>query len=154
MSIAPRRSREQGIMAWDPFRELEQMYQRMGRLLDPSLGEWPAAGAWVPPADVEETDDGWTVEAELPGVKKEDVNVQVQDRELLIEGEFKERERKGTLRRSGRRTGRFEYRVVLPGDLDPGRVEATLADGVLTVRVPKSPQAQPKKVEVKVGSRS
>ena len=79
---------------------------------------------WVPPVDVEETEDAWIVEAELPGVDKKDVDVQVRDSELTITGEIKERERKGILRRRTRRVGEFEFRVALPEALvrDPRQV--------------------------------
>jgi HSP20 family protein len=69
--------------------------------------------------------------------------------ELTITGEIKERERKGILRRRTRRTGRFEYRVTLPGETDADNVDAKLEGGVLTVRVPKSGRARPRRVEVK-----
>ena len=89
------------------------------------------------------------IEAELPGVKEKDVNIELVGNELAISGETKERERKGVLRRQTRRTGRFEYRVTLPDHLDAEEIDAKLADGVLTVRVPKSERAQRRKIEVK-----
>jgi HSP20 family protein len=103
---------------------------------------------WIPAVDVEETDDAWIVEAEVPGVGRDNVNVELRDSELVISGETKERERSGILRRRTRRTGRFEYRVILPGQPDPDAVEATLDDGMLTVRVPKAEQARPRRVQV------
>jgi HSP20 family protein len=103
---------------------------------------------WTPLVDIEETDDAWVVEAEIPGVRRKDVNVEVHDSEVVITGEIKERERKGIIRRRTRRTGRFEFRVALPGGTDPSKVEAKTADGVLTVRIPKSEQTRPQRVEV------
>jgi hypothetical protein len=64
-----------------------------------------------PAIDIEETEDAWVVEAELPGVKCDDVNVEMRDSELIITGEIKERERCGVLRCRTRRVGRFDYRV-------------------------------------------
>ncbi|MDT0469509.1 Hsp20/alpha crystallin family protein [Streptomyces gibsoniae] len=78
------------------------------------------------------------VEAELPGVERDDIDVEVSERELRITGDYKEREREGVLRRSTRRTGRFEYRALLPADVKSDEVKATLSDGVLTVTVPKA----------------
>jgi HSP20 family protein len=106
-------------------------------------------GAWMPVTDIEETEDAWLIEAELPGVNKKDLDVELRDTELIISGEIKEKERKGVLRRQTRKTGQFEYRVTLPGTADQEHVEANLHDGVLTVRVPKSDTAKPRRIEVK-----
>jgi HSP20 family protein len=150
----PVRSREQTASrpaaAWEPFREFEELQRRTAELME---SVWSGIGGgedqpWIPLVDVEETDDAWIVEAEVPGARRDDVNVELRDSELVISGEIKERERTGILRRRTRRTGRFEYRVVLPGQPEPDAVEATLDDGVLTVRVPKPEQARPRRVEV------
>jgi HSP20 family protein len=137
---------------WEPFQELEQLHEQMGRLMESvwspgRLGDGNGA-PWVPIADIEETDDAWIVEAELPGVDRKDVNVEHRDNELIITGEIKEKERKGILRRRTRRVGKFEYRVILPADADPEQIDANLHDGVLTVRVPKAEQAKPQRIEV------
>lgn len=79
---------------------------------------WPSfvteSGGWSPLVDIEETDDDHLVEAELPGVKRENVSIDLAGSELTITGEVKERERTGRLRQRTRRSGRFEYRVRLP----------------------------------------
>jgi HSP20 family protein len=106
-------------------------------------------GAWMPLADIEETEDAWLIEADLPSVDRKDVNVELRDAELIISGEIKEKERKGVLRRRARRTGQFEYRVTLPGKADAEKIEANLHDGVLTVRVTKSEKERPRRIEVK-----
>jgi HSP20 family protein len=103
---------------------------------------------WSPPVDIEETEDGWIIEANLPGVNKKDVNIEVRESEVVVNGEIRERERKGILRRRTRPVGRFEYRWTLPGQTDPESVEATLDDGVLRVQIPKPEQARPHRVEV------
>jgi HSP20 family protein len=82
-------------------------------------------------------------------VKREDVNIELVGNELTINGEIKERERVGVLRKRTRRLGRFEYRVVLPDHVDGDKVEAKLDDGMLSVRVPKAQRAQRRKIEVK-----
>ena len=139
---------------WEPLSDLEQVTERMRRMLDQTFGAfgWPSAaevGAWSPLVDIEEEDDSYVVDAELPGVKREDVNIEFVGNELTITGEVQERERKGALRRQARRTGRFDYRVSLPVHVDAEKIEANLKDGVLTVRVPKSERAQRRKIEVK-----
>ncbi|MGO9490536.1 MAG: Hsp20/alpha crystallin family protein [Solirubrobacteraceae bacterium] len=139
------------VQRWEPFRQLEQMHEQMERLMD---DVWPPlapgnGGTWVPLADIEETDDAWIVEAELPSVDRKDVNVELRDSELVISGEVTEKERKGVMRRRTRRMGRFEYRVDLPGQPDTEHVEAKLHDGVLTVRVPKAEGSQRRRIDVK-----
>jgi HSP20 family protein len=138
----------------ESFSELEQVSERLRRMLDQSFGDFapsllPEQGGWSPLVDIEEADDVYVIEAELPGVKEEDVTIELVGNELAISGELKERERNGILRRRTRRTGRFEYRVTLPDQLDAEKVDARLADGVLTVRVPKSERAQRRKIEIK-----
>ena len=87
---------------------------------------------------MEEADDAYVIEVELPGLDKKDMDVSMAGRRLTITGERKEKERVGILRRRTRSVGRFEYDIQLPGDVDDQAVSASLADGVLTVRVPKA----------------
>jgi HSP20 family protein len=136
--------------------ELDAVNARMRRFLDETFGGlgWAAAllaepAGWTPPVNIEEQDDAYVVEAELPGVKREDVNIEVVGNELSITGEIKEQERKGILRKETRRVGRFEYRVTLPEQVDPDGIDAKLNDGVLSVRIPKSQAAQRRRIEVK-----
>jgi HSP20 family protein len=132
------------------FSELEQVSERMRQMLDQTFGgTFTDPSAWTPPVDIEEEDDEYVVEADVPGVKGEDVNIELVGNQLTITGEIKEREKKGVVRRRMRRVGRFEYRVVLPDEVDPEKVDAKLNDGVLTVRIPKSQQAQRRKINVK-----
>jgi HSP20 family protein len=135
------------------MQEIEQTANRMQRLLEETFG---GAGpllmdvtAWSPPVDIEEADDAYIVEAEVPGVKRDDVNIEVVGNELTISGEIKEKERVGIVRRRTRRTGRFEYHVTLPAAVDSDKIDAKLDNGVLTVRIPKSERGQRRKIEVK-----
>jgi HSP20 family protein len=138
--------------------ELEELQDRTVQLLENAWSGTGLAGVladprvWTPLVDIEETDNAWIVEAELPGVRRKDVNVEARDSEVVITGEIKEREPKGIIRRRTRRTGRFEYRVTLPGRVDADKVEAKVADGVLTVRIPKSEQAGAQRIEVQAAS--
>jgi HSP20 family protein len=140
---------------WEPLTELDQMTERMRRMLEQTFGAFgwssPLAerAGWSPLVDLEETDDAYVIEAELPGVKREDLNVELVGNELSITGEIKEPERKGIVRRQSRRTGRFAYRLSLPSHLEQERVEAKLDNGVLKVTVPKSERAQRRRIEIK-----
>jgi len=135
----------------DPVREMEDLQDRMGQIIDELFGVGPASPAMrlpMAPADIEETDDAYVVELDVPGVTRDDLNVEVRDNELRVSGEITAKERKGILRRQMRPVGEFEHVVTLPGDVDPNQVEARLADGVLTMRLRKSAGHQPRKVEI------
>jgi HSP20 family protein len=146
-----RRPGQPTMMRWSPISEFEELHRQMGQLMGAIPEPGDGAQMWVPDVDIEETEDAWVLEAELPGVEREDVHVEMRESELVISGEIKERERAGILRRRTRRVGQFEYRVTLPGDVDPENIQATLSDGVLTVRVPKSERARPRQIEVQAG---
>jgi HSP20 family protein len=150
MTLPLRRSVGQ-MDRWDPLREFENLYQQVDRLAQSALGAARDGGPWLPAGDVSETDDAYLVEIELPGVRREDVDVELYGNELVITGELKERERKGLLRRRTRRVGEFEYRVTLPGDIRADGIKASLDSGVLTVRVPKVDAAKPNKIKIAGG---
>lgn len=138
------------VARWDPFGELERLNRQLAGYLD----SWPSPSglldrAFTPRADVEETDDAYTVEVELPGIARDDVDIEVAGRRVSVHGERKEKERVGILRRRERTVGRFHYEVTLPGDVDEGGVEARLDDGVLTVRLPKPESARPRRIEIR-----
>jgi len=148
-----RRSRGGAMRTWEPRSDFEQMTERMRRMLEQTFDNLAPAllsdqGVWLPDVDIEETDDAYIVEAELPGVREKDVDIEVMGNELMITGDIKERERQGVLRRQTRRTGRFEFRVMLPERIGSDDVGAKLKDGVLTVRVPKSQRAERRRIEV------
>jgi len=138
---------------WDPFSEFEDLYQRMGQVMTSAFdGLWqPLGQAWAPLADLTETDDAYLAEVELPGVSKDDISIEVAGQELAITGEYKESGAEGTALRRGRRSGRFEYRVTLPGGADPDKITASLADGVLTVTVSKAETDKPRRVQITAG---
>jgi HSP20 family protein len=147
--LLPERSRT-GSEGVSPLSELGQLNERMRRMLEQTFGgmlDEPAG--WVPAVDIEELEDAYVVEAEVPGVKREDVNIEVTGNELTISGEIKVREREGIIRRRTRRAGEFEFRVVLPNEVNPEGVDAKLNDGVLTVRIPKAERAQRRRIDVK-----
>ena len=155
MAALPARRRGQNMMLIDPSREFEDIYSRMGQLVNMAFGgAFPAANLteapWVPLADVSETDDAYQVHVEVPGIPKDQIDVQIEDRELIISGQTPEQQANGSRQhRNSRRVGRFEYRTYLPGDIKADQVSAELNDGVLTVTVPKSEAARPRRVEIK-----
>lgn len=99
----PARDRNRTLHAWDPISEFERTARRMAQLFDqaPELLEG-AEDAFSPLADLEETDDAYVLEVELPGVGKDDIDVQSRGRRITVSGERKETERKGILRKRTR----------------------------------------------------
>jgi HSP20 family protein len=142
----PVRSRPRAVAGWDPFRELDELADRVNSLWE--AGFHGGLQGWAPLADVEETEDGYSVEIDLPGAKRDDIDIQLSDGQLTVSGDLKEKERTGVLRRRTRRVGHFQYSVTLPADVDADKVSAHLDDGVLTVRVPKAEQAKPRRIEI------
>jgi HSP20 family protein len=124
---------------WDPFRD----FGELTRWFDSAVPQ-----VWSPSADVRETDTEYVLDVELPGVTRDDITVDLTGNRLAITGELKEQEQEGRYHRRTRRTGKFSYRVLLPRGVDGDKVEAALENGVLTVRVPKSETAQPRRIEI------
>ncbi|MCK9901549.1 heat-shock protein Hsp20 [Parafrankia colletiae] len=145
-------SRPLPTVRFDPFREIEDAWSRMGSLLGDVVGSehrsYGALGSRTAAVDVEETDEAFVVELETPGVRADDLSIDLRDNELSISGEIRAREREGTLRRQGRRTGRFEQQITLPGEVNPDAVTAALDCGVLTVRLPKARRSEPHHIRI------
>jgi HSP20 family protein len=150
MSQTTVQQRPAELARWDPFQELQNLQQQIAQVFQ----GWPGTNSgsnaeFVPLVDVEETDDAYVVELELPGVKKGDVHIDIAGRRLVVRGERKDKERKGVMRRRTRLVGRFRHEIVLPGDVDENGIEASLAEGVLTIRVPKAAADRPRSITVK-----
>jgi HSP20 family protein len=151
MAMLPARRSGRNLTVVNPSREFEDIYERMGQLMNLAFGLVPADLGdmpWSPLADLSETDNAYVVKVDLPGVNKDQVNIQLQDRELIISGEIADDQNGDRRHRSTRRTGRFEFRTYLPGEVNADAVTAQLSDGVLTVTVPKSEAAKPHKIEI------
>lgn len=132
------------LMRWNPVAELNRMREEMDRMMERFFGpperELPAVMAWSPSVDVYEQDGNVVVEAELPGVKRENVDVSIQDNSLIISGEMKREEEKkeeGYYRRE-RHYGRFMRSVPLPVPVTPEQAQAKFQEGVLRVTLPEA----------------
>ncbi|NIJ10560.1 HSP20 family protein [Saccharomonospora amisosensis] len=137
---------------WSPLFEFEDLSNQLSRMLYSAMNvAEPAWRGWSPMADLSETEDAYLVEVEVPGVKREDLTVDLTGRELRINGERKQKQREGWFRHRTRRIGRFHYSVTLPQDVEADKIDASLADGVLTVRAPKSASAKPRRITVSGG---
>jgi HSP20 family protein len=130
------------------------LFERIGQLMRTAVtsGSRTEQAPWTPMADLSETDDAYVMEIELPGVRRKDIDVEINERELVVSGEMKQTEREGVLRRGTRRTGAFEFRAVLPAEVKAEDVDARLTDGVLKVAIPKAQPMKPRHIEVKKSS--
>lgn len=146
------------LIKWDPFRELEDVSTRLNRIfgrplarMDPN-SEMLAMVDWTPSADISETDTAYLIKAEIPGVKKEDVKVTLQDGILTIQGERKsEKEEKDKkFHRIECSYGSFMRSFRVPDDADESGVKAEFKDGILNVTLNKSAKAKPKAINVSV----
>jgi len=143
---------------WDPFQELEQAQKEILRLFDPALSRFGGedttllGGQWAPAIDIHEEKDRIVVTADLPGLKKEDIEVSVQENNLLIKGEKKQEAadtKQGFLRRE-RFFGSFFRSIALPGTVDANSIQASYKDGVLSLSLPKKEEAKPKQIKIDV----
>ena len=143
------------IVRWNPFREMMAMQNAFDRMFDQNWNPYNEEGRFGGSAlalDIDETGNGYTITTELPGVNPDNINVQLHDGVLTIDAELPERtvEQEGTksLVRE-RRYGRFTRSVRLPQPVDFNAAEANFEHGVLTLNLPKSPEAQPRTIPVK-----
>ena len=145
------------LMRWDPFRELEDMSDRLNRMFArPAVRtngkETLTVADWSPTVDISETDGEYLIKAELPEVKKDDVKVTLEDGILTIQGERRrEKDEKTTkYHRVERSYGSFVRSFSLPDQVDENGVKAEYRDGMLNLRIPKSEKTKPRAIEVKV----
>jgi HSP20 family protein len=142
--------------SWSPFDGLSTLRDEVNRLFESTLGGngGPAAlfSGWNPPLDVYQDKDNVTVRVEIAGVRKEDIDISLENGVLTISGERKQEKDSdaGETFRSERFFGRFHRSVTLPTEVDSERVAASYKDGVLAVTLPKSETAKPRQIEVNV----
>jgi len=139
------------LVRWTPWQELENMNRQLSHLLEDSpfnaAGE---TGQWAPKVDIRETDDALLVQAELPGIDKKDVHLEVKDGVLTLSGErsYEKDVKEENVHRIERAYGHFSRSFSLPSNVDAGKVNATMKDGVLEVRLPKRESAKPKAIAI------
>jgi HSP20 family protein len=137
------------------FNRLSNLREEMDRLFDASFGPFFGSSTtfsgWSPALDVYEDKDQFTVVAELPGFKKDEVEISLHQGALTISGERKQESHgKDEGLRSERYFGRFQRTVTLPAEVNAEGVRASLQDGILKIELPKAEEAKPKQIEVSV----
>lgn len=149
------------LVRWDPVRELDSFQSDMNRLFDSFFGRREASGGngygrrWIPAMDLVETEDDLVLRADLPGLDRDDIEIEVKDNTLTVCGERKaEQEEKGEgFYRVERAFGSFSRSLDLPRGIDAGAVQASFDKGVLEVRIPKPEERKPTRVEIGGGER-
>src|SRR4051794_25746243 len=148
------------IVRWEPLRELSSLQTEMNRLFN-TVFDAPSAAAgnggqtrrWVPAMDLLETADHFVLRADLPGMRQEDVAIELEDNVLTISGERKaeHEDRQEGYYRVERAFGGFSRSLTLPRGIDASAVTADFNDGVLEVRIPKPEERKPHKISIGVG---
>jgi HSP20 family protein len=143
------------IMRWEPFRELQTLQNEMNRLFTTAFDPSTTGRGWLPPMDLFETADDFVLRADLPGLKQEDVKIEVEDNHLTLSGERARDPREGQdgFFRLERPSGAFTRTLTLPKGVDADAITASFADGVLEVHIPKPEQAKPRRIEIRPGER-
>ena len=144
------------LVKWRPLKELSPFEDRFDRLFDasflPTVGmeDTPGSTQWRPVVDVYDREDKIVIKAELPGLEKKDIKVDVKDRVLTLKGErsYENEVKEGKYYRKERAFGKFERAFTLHSDIDSGKIEAEYKDGVLRVEIPKPEEEKPKKIMV------
>ncbi|MBW1741041.1 MAG: Hsp20/alpha crystallin family protein [Deltaproteobacteria bacterium] len=141
---------------WRGAEELDRMRRQLDRLFGDLMGDFsrePTAGVF-PLINVTEDSDNYYVRAELPGIKADELDISVTGNSLAISGERKilSESESAHYHRREREAGSFSRMVSLPGQIDSAKVEASCADGILTVVLPKAESAKPRQISVKTTS--
>jgi HSP20 family protein len=147
------------MTSWDLFEDLRAAQEEMMRATR-GRGWWSGqhydasgAAAWAPAVDISERKDAYLVTAELPGVKAGEVEITIEDGLLTIQGErhFAHDSAEEKLHRTERLYGAFRRSITLPRHVEADKIEASAQDGLLQIMVPKAPEVQAKRVQVRVG---
>ncbi|HVT34954.1 MAG TPA: Hsp20/alpha crystallin family protein [Nevskiaceae bacterium] len=138
------------VVQWNPFREMEDMLARFGG--SRALAKSGPLADWAPAVDIKETDKEYSVKAELPGVGKDDVKVDVQNGVLTLSGErkFEKEDKDAKHHRIERAYGSFTRSFVLPEDVLADKISAEHKDGVLCVHLPKTDIRKDKSTQIKI----
>jgi HSP20 family protein len=144
------------LARWTPQRDLMSVRDDMNRLFHEFFGRggndestW-FSSAWSPAVDIYETDEALVMKAELPGFGKDDIGIEMKENTLVIKGERKREDevKEGNYHRMERVYGAFQRSFLLPTTVDREKVKASYKDGILELRLPKIPAAQPKRIAV------
>jgi HSP20 family protein len=153
----PEKESGMAVVKWDPFRDLISIQDRMNRLFEQTLSrsrgeDAVSAATWTPAVDIYETVDTIVMKAELPGVAREDIQIQVNDNTLTLKGErrFAKDVQEESYLRIERAYGSFHRSFTLPATVQQEKIRAVFRDGVLELTVPKAEETKPKRISIEV----
>jgi len=144
------------LVKWNPWREMPTLHNRINSLFDDPffrigrLSDEESMGMWNPAVDLYEKDEHFIIKAELPGVKKDDIKVDLKDRVLTLSGErtYDNEVKEENYYRRERSYGKFQRAFTLPAEVDPEKIKAEFKDGVLQIEVPKPENKKAKQVTI------
>jgi HSP20 family protein len=143
------------VVRWDPFRDLNMLQDRMNRLFDDAGHGWrnnePAATTtWSPAVDIFETESEIVVKAEVPGMDRKDIGLNLEKNVLTLKGErgFEKETKDENYHRIERSYGAFSRSFSIPATVDEEKIRADYKDGVLKIVLPKKEQAKPKQIRI------
>jgi len=145
------------LARWEPFERVNRIQSRINELFDDTFGRTRAnptspAGVWLPPVDILESRDAYLIRTEVPGMKKEDFNLELKDGTLSLSGErkFDEPADGVEYHRVERVAGKFVRSFHLPQTVKSDGIKATYRDGILEIHAPKADEAKPKQIAINV----
>jgi len=138
---------------WDPFRDLMTMRDAMDRFWREGFPATTSSGTWAPRMDVVEEPNQYRVRMSIPGVKPDDVQIQVEQNMLTVSGELRQEQAPsgGRYLHQEHYAGSFSRSISLPGGIDTEQANAQFEHGVLTITLPKSEAARPRRIQVQAG---
>ena len=148
-----------GLRVLDPWKDFGSLQERINRMFDdtirtlyPTDGEELDKGTWAPAVDIYETNDSFVVSADLPGLNKDEIQIDLKDNTLTLKGEkkFEEKVSKDNYIRVERAYGSFVRSFTLPQNVDPEKIKAKYKEGVLEMTIPKKEEAKPKQIKVEL----
>ena len=146
------------IVRWDPFRNMSTLQDRINRIFDETASRAKDYDVevnqcdWRPAVDIYDTEKAIIINAELPGVTKDGITLDVKENILTIKGERKSDEeiKQENFYRTERCFGTFERAFTLPSTIDPEKISANFKDGILKIEIPKPEEKKPKQITINV----
>ena len=141
------------LVRWNPYRELMNVHEQLNRLFEEPGGQTSDSsyGGWFPAIDLREEEKRFVIEADLPGVKKDDIQIEVENNVLTLRGErkFEHESKKENFHRIERAYGKFMRSFTLPSRIDASQITASQNGGILEIVIPKAKESLPQKIEIK-----